>query len=493
MSDAGSPGAGADLAGGDKPAPPQARRRFFSDRLLYRLSRVGAVIASIAAVGAAIGGLTGYWSAWKVVKTEIFHEGQSLQQNAASRPDVIPRLSLVVLPFANLNNDPEQDYFADGITTDLTTDLGQMPGAFVIGRGTAFTYKNKQVDLKMLGKELGIRWAVQGAVQRTGEHVRVNVSLTDLATGGDFWSDRFDGDRSNLADLHDQIVVRLARSLSIELIQAESRRSQSERSINPDAIDLAMRGWAKRYEEPWTEVEARQAIELFDSALRLDPDNVDAMIGKSWCLASVVGNSWSTSVDDDQRVAFGLIDKALVKRPSNALAHVVKGEVLKFGHPEAAIAEYDAALQLDPNYPPAYLYKGIALTLSGRAREAFLPLQIALRLSPKDPLAAYMRSFRCHAHLHLREYVEAIDECRRSLNLNKLNWYPYPDLVVAYHETGQLEDAKQALAELYHLRPEFTVQRYQQLAFGFSSNPQFRKEIMEVFVEGMRKAGVREQ
>ncbi|WP_235983900.1 hypothetical protein [Bradyrhizobium australiense] len=147
----------------------------------------------------------------------------------------------------NLNNDPEQDYFADGITTDLTTDLAQMPGAFVIGRGTAFTYKNKQIDFRTLGKDLGIRWAVQGAVRRNGGQVRVNVSLTDIASGRDVWSDRFDGDRTNLAALQDQIMARLARSLNIELIQAESRRSEADRWRNPDAMDFIMRGWAKFY------------------------------------------------------------------------------------------------------------------------------------------------------------------------------------------------------------------------------------------------------
>ena len=391
---------------------PQRRFALFTARLRHRLRYVGAAVASIAAIGAVIGGLTGYWNAWKVVTTEILHESRSLQKHAASRPDAVPRLSMIVLPFANLNNDPEQDYLADGITTDLTTDLGQMPGALVIGRGTAFTYKNKQADPKTLGNELGIRWAVQGAVQRTGDHIRVNVSLADLSTGGDFWSDRFDGDRSNLADLQNQIVGRLARSLSIELIQAESRRGQSERSTNPDATDLAMRGWAKRYEQPLTETRIRQAIELFDNSLRLDPDNIDAMIGKSWCLAIIVISQWSVSVEDDLRVASDLIDQGLAKRPSSALAHVVKGEVLRFGHPEAAIAEYDAALEIDPNYPPAYFYKGSALTLAGRAREALSQLQTALRVSPKDPLAAGMRFTLCQAHLQLREYAEAIDECR---------------------------------------------------------------------------------
>ena len=166
----------------------------------------------------------------EAVHTDVLQEGQKIQIEAAVRPDIAPRLSLVVLPFANLNNDPEQDYFADGITTDLTTDIAQIPGTFVIGRGTAFTYKNKPVNLKTLGKELGVRWAVQGAVQRAGGQVRMNVSLADLSTGRDVWSDRFDGDRINLAALQEQVTARLARSLNVQLVQAESRRSQIEQA-----------------------------------------------------------------------------------------------------------------------------------------------------------------------------------------------------------------------------------------------------------------------
>jgi adenylate cyclase len=155
-------------------------------RIRARLAHVGGALASIAVVGALTGGLVVYRNAGKT-PTDALQEGQKTQREAAARPDIAPRLSLVVLPFANLNNDPEQDYFADGITTDLTTDLAQMPGAFVIGRGTAFAYKNKQVDLKTLGKDLGIRWAVQGAVQRAGDRVRMNVSLAECplaATSG---------------------------------------------------------------------------------------------------------------------------------------------------------------------------------------------------------------------------------------------------------------------------------------------------------------------
>ncbi len=461
------------------------------NRLRARLQLIGGALASIAAVGAVVGGLVGYWNVWKTVRTDVFQEGQKTQREAAARPDIAPRLSLVVLPFANLNNDPEQDYFADGITTDLTTDLAQMPGAFVIGRGTAFTHKNKQIDLKTLGKDLGIRWAVQGAVQRNGDQVRVNVSLTDLPTGRDVWSDRFNGDRTNLAALQDQITGRLARSLNIELIQAESRRSEADRSRNPDAIDFSMRGWAKFY-EPRSKIQNAQAKDLFDSALRLDPDNVDAMIGKAGCLAIDTFFGWSASVAEDKKIATDLVDRALSKRPASALAHNVKGDTLRFGHPEEALPEYDAAIEIDPNFPVAYAAKGITLILSGRAREAFSQAQLALRLSPKDPLAVSWHFNLCHAHLHLHEYKEAIEECRRTMNMNNSYWFAYVDLISAYGATGQLEQARQMLAELIKIRPDFTVQSFRQYGYAHSSIPQFRREFDDI-LDGLRKGGVQEQ
>jgi adenylate cyclase len=471
----------------DKPASGRLRAQ-----LRQRLQIATAALASIAAVGAIAGGLVGYWNAWKTLRTDVFQEKQKTQMAAAARPDIAPRLSLVILPFENLNNDPEQDYFADGITTDLTTDLAQMPGAFVIGRGTAFTYKGKQIDFKTLGKDLGVRWAIQGAVRRYGDQVRVNVSLTDLPTGRDIWSDRFDGDRKSLADLQDQITARLARSLNIELIQAESRRSETDRTTNPDAMDYNMRGWATFYAPPRTKMQIARAQELFESALRLDPDNVDAMIGKAWCLANGVINGWSRSVIEDKKMAAALLDAALSKRPGAALPHVVKGLVLFLGNPDEALSEFDAALEIDPNFPTAYAGRGQALTTAGRAREAFSPLQLALRLSPKDPFAFIWHYNICHAHLHLHEYKEAIEECRRSVNMNNSNLFSYVDLLSAYATTGQSEQAQQMLAEMNKLRPDFTVQMYRNIGYALSSNQQFRREFEDI-VAGLTKAGVRER
>ncbi|MHC2332962.1 adenylate cyclase [Bradyrhizobium sp. USDA 4454] len=468
----------------DKPASP------LKGRVRARLQLIGGALAPIAAIGAIAGGLVGYWTVWKTLRTDVFPDKQQTQREAMARPDIAPRLSLVVLPFANLNNDPEQDYFADGITTDLTTDLAQMPGAFVIGRGTAFTYKNKQIDFRTLGKDLGIHWAVQGAVRRNGDHVRVNVSLTDVANNRDVWSDRFDGDRTNLAALQDQITARLARSLNIELIQAESRRSEVDRSTNPDAIDFTMRGWAKLY-EPQSKIQNAHAQDLFDRALRLDLDNVEAMIGKARCLAAAVNNRWSAFIVEDRKQAIDLIDRVLSKSPASASAHTTKGTILLFGRPEEALTEYDAALEIDPNNPAVYAAKAIALVISGRAREAFSPVQLALRLSPRDPFAFQWHFWLCHAHLHLHQYGEAIEECGRSVNLNS-NLYAYVDLTSAYGATGQSEQAQRSLTELNKLRPDFTIHWYRDLAYSMSTNPQFRREIDDM-LDGLRKGGVREQ
>jgi adenylate cyclase len=188
------------------------------------------------------------------------------------------RLSIVVLPFQNLSGDKEQDYFADSITDDLTTDLSHLPDSFVIARNTAFTYKDKPIDAKQIGRELGVRYLLEGSVRRLGEKVEINAQLISTETGAHVWADRFEGDRSKLGQLQVEFVSRLANSLGVELVKAEALRSMRERPNNPDAVDLSMRGWSEYY-KPDTQASVNSEVGLFERALALDPQLVPAMVG----------------------------------------------------------------------------------------------------------------------------------------------------------------------------------------------------------------------
>ena len=192
----------------------------------------------------------------------------------------------MVLPFANIGGDPEQEYFVDGVTESLTTDLSRINGAFVIARNTAFTFKGKAVDVKKLGRELNVRYVLEGSVQRGGNRLRVNVQLIDAETGNHLWAERFDKPVADLFDMQDEIVSRLANTLDAELIAAEARRA--ERSLHPDAMDLVFQGrvWLNKGLTPDYMAQARS---FFEKAMALDPGNVEAMVG----LARVDVVTWS--------------------------------------------------------------------------------------------------------------------------------------------------------------------------------------------------------
>src|SRR6516164_7111112 len=207
-------------------------------------------------------------------------------QVRAQRPSSAPRLSIVVLPFANLGAGPEHDYFVDGVTESLTTDLSRISGAFVIASNTAFTFKGKRVDVKKLGRELNVRYVLEGSVQRSGKRLRVNVQLIDAETGNHLWAERFDKPVADLLDMQDEIVSRLAKTLNAELIAAEARRA--ERALNPDAMDLVFQGrvW---YNKGLTSDHLTRARIFFDRAMALDPGNIEAMVGLAAVDVSAAG------------------------------------------------------------------------------------------------------------------------------------------------------------------------------------------------------------
>src|SRR5271169_3967913 len=222
-----------------------------------RLSAVPARAVVAATLGVVGIGLAAWWAWPHIGPSQVSVQAPANSQSwatvtgPAAKPP--PRLSIVVLPFANLSNDPEQEYFADGVTDDLTTDLTRITGSFVIARTTAFTYKGKAVDVKQIGRELGVRYALEGSVRRAGQQVQANVQLIDTETGAHVWADRLDADRADLAKAQDQIVARLARTLQLEIVEAATRRMELEKPVNPDAGDFVMRGWAWYYRPTTTD------------------------------------------------------------------------------------------------------------------------------------------------------------------------------------------------------------------------------------------------
>jgi TolB-like protein/class 3 adenylate cyclase len=250
---------------------------------------------------------------------------------AAGAPSLVetrpaPRLSIVVLPFNNLSNDPDQEYFADGITDDLTTDLSRISGSFVIARSTAFTYKGKSADAKQIGRELGVRYVLEGSVRRTGDQIRVNAQLIDTESGAHLWADRIDTDRTNLPQVQNEITSRLARTVDVELVKDVSRRIEQEKTINPDARDLVMRGWVWRY-RPASKDTRREALRAFERALELDSRSIDARIGIAAVLVLNLGDGMSDAPEQDEVLADRLLGEALDNDPNRQMAHAVRGQL----------------------------------------------------------------------------------------------------------------------------------------------------------------------
>ncbi len=288
----------------------------------------------------------------------------------------------MVLPFANIGGDPEQDYFVDGVTESLTTDLSRISGSFVIGRHTAFTFKGKAVDLKQVGRELNVRYVLEGSVQRGGNRLRVNVQLIDAETGNHLWAERFEKPVADLFDMQDEIVSRLANTLDAQLIEVEARRA--ERSTDPDAMDLYFQGWACA-NNGTTEEYMTQAQAFFDRALALDPGNIEALVGSARVKAAIGANLTRDDWTAQFAAAEAAVTRALSLAPNHARAHSVLGFVQTHTNRAAqGIAECERALALDRNLADAHGFIGLAKYFLARGEETEGHIHEALRLSPRD-------------------------------------------------------------------------------------------------------------
>ncbi len=333
-----------------------------------------------------------------------------------------PRLSMVVLPFANIGGGAEQEHFVDGVTESLTTDLSRIRGSLVIGRNTAFTYKGKAVDLKQIGRELNVRYVLEGSVQRGGNRMRVNVQLIDSETGSHLWAERFDKPLADLFDMQDEIVARLAGALNTELAAAEARRA--EQAPNPDSMDLYFQGMAW-FNKGWTPEYVARARGLFDRALTADANNVEALIGSATADVVGVANSFVTDPLAALAAAEAKLTKALSSVPDHALGHMWLGGAHIFTKRAAeGVAECEHALALDRNLAQAHASIGLGKIPIGRADESEAHIGEALRLSPRDTLAYTWMHIAGVAKNYLGSHEQAVAWLRRAIEANRN--YPQP-------------------------------------------------------------------
>ncbi len=413
--------------------------------------------------------------------------GLNKQHGAVPHTPSAPRLSIVVLPFANIGGDPEQDYFADGVTESLTTDLSRIAGSFVIARNTAFTFKGKATDVKQVGRELNVRYVLEGSVQRGGNRLRVNVQLIDAETGNHLWAERFDKPVVDLFDMQDEIAAHVARQLDTALIAAEARRAAQ--SSLPDSTDLYFQGMA------WTNKgitpnHLAQAGGFFERALALDPNNVEALIGAAGVEITLAGAYTTDDRAARLATARAALTKAFSLAPGHALAHLFLGRLLIFSnHGHQAIAECERALALDRNLATAHAIIGMAKIFTGRSEETEAHVREALRLSPRDTFAFSWIATAGVAKLYLGDDEEAVAWLRRAIETNRNLPNAHFYLAAALANLGQLNEAQAAAVAGLAINPTYTINRFR--AGSSSDNPTFLAQRERIY-KGMQMAGVPE-
>ena len=416
-------------------------------------------------------------------------EQQDTDQSAA--PAVVPRLSIVVLPFASFSDDPGLKFFADGITDDLTTDLSRISGGFVIARSTAFTYKGQPVDVKKTGRELGVRYVVEGSIRPAGDLLRVNIQLTDAESGAHLWTDRFDTDPVGLAQAQSEITGRLARTINFKLVEAESLRIERERVFDPDPHDLLIRGWAALV-RPISAATLQEARRLFERVLEIDADSVAGKVGLAHALSGNIADGWSTSVQKDQARAEQLLLEAIEFDANSFRARWALGLLRRLQNRlQESRVELETAIALVPNYAPAFWQLGMTLICLGRPDAAIPEIEKGIRLGPYDTASPSAYSMLSLAHILLGHVERAIELSRTARARNPRLYFPHLLLAGALGLKDEVDEARTALAEGITLRPEFnSLARLR--AYTTWGNPRYKALREKTLDLGLRRVGMPE-
>jgi TolB-like protein/Tfp pilus assembly protein PilF len=400
-----------------------------------------------------------------------------------SLPD---RPSIAVLPFANLSDDPAQEYFADGMVEDIITALSRMRWLFVIARNSSFTYKGRVVDVKQVGRELGVRYVLEGSVRKAANRVRITGQLIDTATGAHLWADRFDGKLKDIFDLQDEVTASVVSAIAPKLEQAEIARSKQKPTESLDSYDYFLRGLASVYQ--WTREGIDEALKLFYRAIELDPNFATAHGMAAWCYIWRQANGWTTERKQEVAETTRLARRVAESGKDDAVALAYGGLALAYvaGDLEGGAALIDRALVLNPNLTAAWYASGWVKDFLGDTDLAIEHLAKAMRLSPLDPLMFMMQSLTGLAHFVAGRYAEGSRWAAKAVRQQPYYIGALRNLAANCALSGRLDEAQEAITQARRLDPDLRLSNLKDRIGPFRPTDYVR------FVEGLRLAGLPE-
>jgi TolB-like protein/class 3 adenylate cyclase len=426
--------------------------------------------------------------AWRVEGIGVSASASTRSSIATAQPLELPnKPSVAVLPFTNMSGDPEQDYFADGIVEDIITALSRFKALFVIARNSSFTYKGRAIDLKQVGRELGVRYVLEGSVRKAANRVRITGQLIDTATGGHLWANRFDGGLGDIFELQDHVTESVIGAIAPALEKAEIERAKRKPTESLDAYALYLRGLARYYQFANRQAN-HEALRLFNSAIQLDPDFASAYGHAASCYAQAKANGWMSDTANETAEVTRLAQRAVELGKDDAVALANSGWALALVVQDLRVGAglIDRALVLNSNLAEAFLYGGWAKNWLGEPEAALQSFARAMRLSPIGPRVAGMRVGTAHAHFLLRRYDEAASWAEMALQESP-DFQPGLRIDAASNAlAGRSERAHKTVARLRQLNPALHISSLKTVLGPY------RHEDLSLYEKGLRQAGLPE-
>ena len=399
-------------------------------------------------------------------------------------PELPDEPSIAVLPFTNMSGDPEQEYFSDGITEDIITDLSKVSGLFVIARNSSFVFKGQAKDVTQIGRVLGVIYVLEGSVRRAGDTLRINAQLIEAASGKHIWAERYDGDLADIFALQDQITEIVVAALAVTLTRAEQKRALGKKTQDLRAYDYVLRGNA--YHHRMTKEDNLKAMEMFGQAIKRDPEYAPAYAGLAWVLVHNSNQGWSSDARRTMNAALEYAETAVIRDDSLAKAHMVLGDVYCWTKRfDQAVAEGRRAITLDPSYADGHMAFAYYLLVAGQAEEAVEEVGKALRFNPVHANRIYYEVLSA-AHYALKQYEAAIIAGEQAVSRDLNHFASHTCLAAAYAQLERIEEARKHATEVLRLKPSFSLRYITEFW------PRKNKTDLEHLNDGLRKAGLPE-